>query len=341
MFLLGFVPMPGSGLGVSSGAVVKGRVLSMHRQITPDPDRALGQAAPATLAPPPYRLAVAALIFTQLLTGVWPVVGKWVLQSVSVRVLVGVRILVAGPLLWLLARPWRHRMTAGEIAWCGLLGLLGVVGNQTLFSEGLWRASPLNSAVIGCSIPAWTLLFAVLLGQERPTGLRVGGVALAFSGALLLVGVDRLDLGPERALGNLMLIGNSALYAAYLVLSRPILTRHGALPVIGWVFGLATPLILPYVWADLAALRWSTVPEPAIAGLAYIVIGPTLLGYALSAYALRAVPASTAAIFVYVQPFITGLASGQVLGERPTWQTFAAAALIFAGVALVSRRAPT
>ncbi len=135
-----------------------------------------------------------------------------------------------------------------------------------------------------------------------------------------------------------MLIGNSALYAAYLVLSRPILTRHGALPVIGWVFGLATPLILPYAGPDLAALPWAEVPGPALGGLAYIVIGPTLLGYALSAYALRAVPASTAAVFVYIQPFVTGVVSGRFLGERPSWQTVAAALLIFAGVAVVSKR---
>ena len=294
--------------------------------------------AHAELTPPPYRLALASLLFIQLLMGVWPVVGKWLMMTVSVRVLVGVRILVAGPLLWLVARPWRNRMTAREIAWCGVLGLLGVVGNQTLFAEGLLRASPLNAAVIGCSIPAWTLLFAVLLGHERPTRLRVSGVGLALGGALLLVGVDRLDLGPERALGNAMLIGNSALYSAYLVLSRPILTRRGALPVMGWVFGLSTPLILPYAWGDLAAVQWATVPGGALGGLAYIVIGPTLLGYALSAYALRAVSASTAAVFVYVQPFVTGLVSGKVLGERPSWQTAAAALLIFAGVALVSRR---
>lgn len=312
----------------------------MHRPIPQPKPAAPADFALATLTPPPYRVALATLLLIQLLMGVWPVVGKWVMLTVSVRVLVGVRILVAGPLLWLLARPWRHRLTFQEIAWCGLLALLGVVGNQTLFSEGLLRASPLNSAVIGCSIPAWTLLFAVLLGHERPTKLRVGGVGLALSGALLLVGVDRMDLGPERALGNLMLIGNSALYSAYLVLSRPILTRHGALPVIGWVFGLATPLILPYAWAELAALQWSAVPQSTLVGLAYIVIGPTLLGYALSAYALRAVTASTAAVFVYVQPFITGVASGRVLGERPSWQTAAAALLIFVGVALVSRRPP-
>lgn len=310
----------------------------MHRPPLQSRPEGPAQLPTVALALPPYRLALATLLLTQLLMGVWPVVGKLVMQTVSVRVLVGVRILVAGPTLWLLARPWRHRMPMRDIAWCGLLGLLGVVGNQTLFSEGLLRASPLNSAVIGCSIPAWTLLFAVILGHERPTRLRVGGVGLALSGALLLVGVDRLDLGPERALGNLMLIGNSALYSAYLVLSRPILTRHGALPVLGWAFGLAAPLILPYAWADLAAIQWSAVPDQTLAGLAYIVIGPTLLGYALSAYALRAVTASTAAVFVYVQPFITGLASGRVLGERPSWQTVVAAVLIFAGVALVSRR---
>lgn len=300
--------------------------------------------APAALhhppAAPPYRLALASLLLIQLVLGVWPVVGKWVMLTVPVRVLVGARILGAGPILWLMAKPWRNRMSGKEIAWCGLLGMLGVVGNQTLFTEGLMRASPLNAAVLGCSIPAWTLLFSVALRREEPTRLRIGGVVLALSGALLLAGADRFDLSGDRTLGNLMLIGNSALYAAYLVLSRPILARHGALPVVGWVFGLSTPLILPYALPAMLALQWQQVPDAALLGVGYIVLGPTLLGYALSAYALRAVPASTAAVFVYLQPLVTGLLAGKVLGERPSWQVAAAGALIFAGVALVSRPAP-
>ncbi|MBI5607948.1 MAG: DMT family transporter [Deltaproteobacteria bacterium] len=291
---------------------------------------------PQQPAVPSVAQAALALLAVQLVLGVWPVVGVLVLRHVSVQVLVGARIVLAGPLLLLLTRPWRAGMSGREIARCAALGWIGVILNQTLFVEGLARSTPVNAAVLGCLIPAWTLLVAAALGHEKLERTKTLGVAVALAGALLLVGAERLDLGAERSLGNLLLASNGLMYATYLVLSRPLIARYGARPVVGWAFGLSTPLILPYAGSALVQTDWLAQPPEVALGLAYIVVGATVVGYLLSGWAMLVLPASTAAAFSYTQPLITGVAAGGVLGERPGWQVAAAAALIFAGVGVLT-----
>ncbi len=288
------------------------------------------------LAAPSVAQAALALLSVQLVMGVWPVVGVLVLRHLSPQVLVGARILLAGPLLLLLTRPWRAGMTGREIAQCAGLGLIGVILNQTLFVEGLARSTPINSAVLGCLIPAWTLLVAAALGHEKLERTKTLGVAVAMAGALLLIGAERLDLGAQRSLGNLLMVANGLMYSTYLVLSRPLIARYGARPVVGWTFGLSTPLILPYAGGALVHTAWLQQPSEVGLGLAYIVLGATVVGYLLSGWAMLVLPASTAAAFTYVQPLITGVVAGGLLGERPGWQVAAAAALIFAGVGVLT-----
>jgi len=281
--------------------------------------------------------AIAALLATQLLFGLWPVVGTMVLARMPPAALVGVRIGVSGPLLFLLARPWRARMAGREILACAGLSLLGVVLNQAMFIEGLARSTPINSAVLGTLIPVYTVLFAVLLRREKASGARLLGLGAAMAGALFLIGAERLEWGPLRLHGNLLLALNCAVYSAYLVLARPLLGRHGALPVIGWVFLFSVPGILPYSLPALAAVTWSDLPWQVWGGLCYIVVAASILPYALNAFALKHLPASSVASFVYFQPLVTAIAAAALLQQWPDWQVFVSSALVFAGVALVTR----
>jgi drug/metabolite transporter (DMT)-like permease len=227
-------------------------------------------------------------------------------------------------------------MTGREVLTCAGLGFLGVTANQLFFVHGLSYAGPINAAILGCLIPAWTLLFAIALKKEQAAPARLGGIGLAMLGALTLVGADQLELGGERAKGNLMLVGNTAFYSAYLVLARPLLAKYGAMPVVGWAFLFSSVQSLPVVVPSLLATDWQALPVRVWAAFAYIILGPSVLAYMLNAWALRALSASTVAVFVYLQPLITGVASGKVLGQLPGWQALLAAGLIFAGVGLVS-----
>ena len=66
---------------------------------------------------------------------------------------------------------------------------------------------------------------------------------------------------------------------------------------------------------------------------------PTVGTYFLNMFALRRVPASLVAIYIYVQPVIGALMAAAMLGERPSPSTYAGGALIGAGIWLVTREA--
>ena len=72
--------------------------------------------------------------------------------------------------------------------------------------------------------------------------------------------------------------------------------------------------------------------------LAFILVFPTSLAYFLNAFALSRLRASTTAMYVYVQPLITGVAGAVLLGEELTRGLLLSAGLVFAGIWLVARR---
>jgi drug/metabolite transporter (DMT)-like permease len=65
---------------------------------------------------------------------------------------------------------------------------------------------------------------------------------------------------------------------------------------------------------------------------------PTVAAYYLNAWALTKVAPSTVATYIYLQPLIAFALASLILGERWNVRTIVASALIFAGVAVVTRR---
>jgi drug/metabolite transporter (DMT)-like permease len=68
------------------------------------------------------------------------------------------------------------------------------------------------------------------------------------------------------------------------------------------------------------------------------VLLPTVGAYYLNAWALTKVAPSTVAVYIYLQPLIAFGVAPLVLGEQWGWRTVIAALLIFAGVAIVTKR---
>ena len=106
----------------------------------------------------------------------------------------------------------------------GLAALLGIVLNQILFTEGLARTTPAHSAMMNATIPVWTMLFAVLLRQERFAARKLCAIALALAGVLTLIDWGDL-LAPDRALGDvvvgdLLSLGNTTSFSLFLVYMR-------------------------------------------------------------------------------------------------------------------------
>src|SRR3954447_9649717 len=139
------------------------------------------------------------------------VVAKIALREVGPFGLIAFRT-PAAALILLAARallpPW-ERVAARDVTRVAVHAFFGIFLNQLLFIAGLARTTATNAVVIGATIPVFTVGVAVVLRRERATRAKLLGLAVAFAGALVIVGGARFDAGGRLFLGNLLIMLNS------------------------------------------------------------------------------------------------------------------------------------
>jgi drug/metabolite transporter (DMT)-like permease len=278
----------------------------------------------------------------QLIFGTWPIVAKVALRALPSTGLVAFRVAGAAVALLVLLRA-RGRLVVPRRAdlWrLALYSLLGVVLNQFLFVKGLALSTVVNSALLGTAIPVSALVVGALLGYERISARAALGVVIAAAGVVYLIDPLRADLSGDKTLGNVLLVANTIAYGSYIAISQDVFRRYGALTSITWVFVLGCAVAVPFGGYYLADVALTQLGWHVWLAVAYIILVPTVGAYYLNAWALERVAPSTVAVYVYLQPLVAYAVAPLFLGAEEQWtaRTFVAAALIFAGVAVVTLR---
>jgi drug/metabolite transporter (DMT)-like permease len=278
-----------------------------------------------------------ALVLVQVMFASLAVLGRVVLPVVPAGVLVTFRIVGAAAALLLVqaARrgPWlRDPRVLTRLA---LAGLLGVTANQSLFLFGLRHTTAVNATILVTTVPVFTVLGSLLLRLERPSPLKLAGIALAALGAIYLVDPGRLSLGPGEALGNLLILIGMLCYAAYFLVSKPIVARHDPITVSAYVMLFAALGVMPIGVPALAGAELHGISAPVWWMVGYIVLFPTISTYFLNMWALKRASSNTVATFIYLQPLFAALSAPGVLGESIGGRTIVAGVVIFSGLGLV------
>ena len=279
-----------------------------------------------------------ALVAVQLLFGTWPLAGKIILRSISPATLVAFRLTGAAIAFAVLQRQLKPllKMPRRDLLLVVLCSVTGVSGNQLLYVKALSLTTVINAALLTATIPVITLFVSILFGFDNWSFKRLAGIALACSGVVFLINPLQAELTPETTLGNLLLIANALCYATYIVISKSLLERYGALNVITWIFLVSAVTLVPLgIYStrseDLGAISWTVWFL-----IALVILLPTVGAYYLNAWALTHVSPGTATIYIYLQPLIAFGFAPLLLGERWSSRTGIATLLIFAGVALVT-----
>ena len=281
------------------------------------------------------------LLVVQLLFGLFPIAAKKAFEEFDPFPVLGLRL--AGAAFFLLVlhlflvkdaipirTEWKRVL---------LLSMLGVVLNMGLFIIGLKFTTAVNAVLVITTIPVFTYGLAVLMGKETLGPQRAIGIAVALAGVVYLIG-SSYQVSPKGALGDFLVMLNCLCYSAFLVLARPMTQKYDALSLTTWMFVVGAIVFLPLgLWFGLRG-QLGTASHEALGWMLYIILGATVLTYVLSTRVLRHVPASTVAIFPYVQPIFTAIAAYLILDSRLEWKVLPAAALVFAGVWLVAMRKP-
>ena len=287
------------------------------------------------------RQGIVALLGVQVLFGVFPYLVKVTTAGgFAPRALVAWRILAGSGALLAVALALHGREALprrADLPRLALCGLLGIVLNQALATEGVARTQVVNAGLLLTLIPVFTYVLALLVRQERFRGARAVGIVLSLGGAVVLAVAQRgaPELRARELAGALMIVANCLAYAGFLVLARPLAQRVPPLVLIAWSFVLS-------LWAVPLLLAGEELVPAAATRAAWWALGatlllPTVLGYLLNTYALARVSASTTAVYVYLQPLVSVSTGLVLLGERPGLAVIPAAILLFAGIALVTR----
>jgi drug/metabolite transporter (DMT)-like permease len=213
----------------------------------------------------------------------------------------------------------------------GGLAILGIVLNQALFLVGLRITTAFASAVLGVTIPVFTAALSVAFGVEAASAQTAAGLALAIGGVLWLTGGGTLDMGA------LAIAANCFSYSLYIVLSKSVIERVGALTLVTWLFTWGAVLFAPLGAPALVrgSLAWSSHTWALVA---VVVAVPTIVAYSANAWALGRSSPTLVTVYVYLQPLLTAVLQWLQLGEMVTARAVLAAVLIFSGVIVIATR---
>jgi len=277
----------------------------------------------------------AALVAVQLLFGINYLVSKQVVDVMSPAAWATLRSGSALVILAALAVLGRHRLPRGRDFWyLGGCAMLGVTLNQILFLEGLSRTTPAHSALICSQIPLFTLAAAVALGRERLDRRKVAALVCGMVGVLVLLEADRLRLDARYLVGDLLTLANAVAYGFYVALSGRVMARHDPLGATTVVFLFGAAGVAFYGLDDLLASPFGALGPADLARMAYVIVGATVVTYALTLYALKHTQASRVALYIFLQPVVATVLAVAVLSEPVTWRMMVAGVMVLVSLSL-------
>ena len=216
------------------------------------------------------------------------------------------------------------------------LGLLGITGYQIVFIQALSRMNASTASVIMGTSPVFIALLATAVGKERISLAGWLGIAISAAGFLLVVSGENggLVLTWKAMGGAVMILVANACWAAYTVLSKPMLERNSSLRLaaVGTIAG--TLVYLPFAAGDVASVAWARIPWQGWAAIAYSGLVAIFLCFVLWYQSVRAVGSTKTGVYSNLTPVLAILVAGIALGERLSAVQAAGAVITLAGVYL-------
>ena len=219
------------------------------------------------------------------------------------------------------------------------VAFLGMCINMLMFFKGLELSTPINSGVIVTLTPIIILILSAIFLNESLNFPKISGIAIGFAGAVILIiygNQSTVINAPNVSLGNILLLGNSISYGAYLVFVKKLTEKYHTVTIMKWMFLVGSFMTFPVTYPDFIDISWHNMPFYALWRIGFVVVCTTFFTYFLNVYALKTLPPTTIGAFAYLQPIITIIYAVLTGNDSLDWVKILACILVFIGVYLVS-----
>jgi drug/metabolite transporter (DMT)-like permease len=209
-----------------------------------------------------------------------------------------------------------------------------------LIFQGLRLTSASRAVVFLYTAPFFVALGSYQFLGERLKPSQWGGLALSFGGVALAIGVPQANVDAKVLLGDLLVVGGGAMWAATTLLVKATsLLRAPPEKALGYQVVVSIPILAFAAWISGESI--TRFPGPLALSLAayqaFWVVGLTfLLWFSL----VRTYSASKLSAFTFITPLFGVVASYFIMHDTLTLAFGAAALLVIAGLYLVNRPNP-
>ena len=275
--------------------------------------------------------------------GTWPA-GKVAADHVPPAVVAVSRFASAALLLWLWALISRRpvpRPRRADLPLVLVLGATVVFAYNLFFLYGVRHSTAADGSVLVPGlIPVMTALLVWAVRGEQPPRRAQLGLAVAFAG-LLLVASPTGGVGSDRALGDALFVGAALSWSVYTLAGRRATARYGSVSANVYATSAGTVLLLPFTFLDGGWAPLVHAPIGAIAGIAYLSVIGTVLGFVAFYEGVRLIGAARASSFALLVPIFGVLSSVLVLHEPLRLTLAIGGAIVIFGLWIVESRRPT
>jgi len=211
--------------------------------------------------------------------------------------------------------------------------------NQGFFLNAARLGPTSHVGLFYATCPLVVLLLAWTMRLERPDLGRLWGVLASVLGVVVIgVGTAWHGQGSPAevrsvVVADALLVGAVFSWGAYLTVSKPLIVRHGPIPVLTATFLVGALLDLPVALiASPHVPDLAKVSAPAWIALAFLTLFITPVNLACQNLAMRRLDASQVANFSNVAPILTVVWGAWLFGEALTPSLIAGGTLALAGV---------
>jgi len=293
--------------------------------------------------PEPARRShvIAAFAAVYLIWGSTYLAIRVAIASVPPFLMAGVRFMIAGTALFLWARS-RGAPAPTRRNWIGAL-VIGVLLLTAGNGAVVWSEQRVPSgltALLVATVPVWTVVVEWLMGnRERPHGRTVLGLLVGLAGVALLVAPGEVAGGARvDPLAALVLMGGSIAWSVGSVYSH-----RAGLPgspqlatAMEMLCGGAGLLLAALASGEFGVFHPALVTGRSALAVVYLIIFGSLIAFSAFVWLLRVSTPARVSTYAYVNPAVAVLLGWALAGEALSGRTLLAAAVIVAGVVLIT-----
>jgi drug/metabolite transporter (DMT)-like permease len=220
------------------------------------------------------------------------------------------------------------------------LGMTGVFAYNAFFFKALQYINAGRASLIIANNPVFITVFAAAIFKEKLSSMRVSGIVLSVTGAIIVISKGSLGelLRGGLGWGEILIFGCVASWVAYTLIGKAIMKDLSPLVSVSYSALIGTvALSIPALAEGMvtAVPRYTVVDWVCIA---YLGIFGTVLGFVWYYEGIKALGPTRAGQFINFVPICAIVLAFFILGEPVTSSLLIGAVFVISGVYLTNRK---